>query len=287
MKKLITTLTLSFVFVACGSVPAGDLDPTGTAPPAGTSTPPPAAGPVDNDGDGVLSSKDCNDNNVAIHPYMTEACNGKDDNCNLTVDEGCASTPSGTNPTGTAPTADTDKDGYPDGPSDCAPMNAAVHPGQPEACGNGVDDNCDGVIDENCSTPAPSGTTTAKVELTYPDSVARTLNVQVYDDKSDLGGWWDKSVSSTTTALTVDLAALPTNVCGFRINVTEGNPASSWLCAGNGSTASLDPDAQVKVTFNGQTYGKAQLMTWSPLPLVPTSGCSALLKVNSAAACQP
>jgi hypothetical protein len=33
---------------------------------------------------------------------------------------------------------------------DCDDDNAAVHPGAPEICGNGVDDNCNGLIDEGC-----------------------------------------------------------------------------------------------------------------------------------------
>jgi len=33
---------------------------------------------------------------------------------------------------------------------DCRDDNAAMHPGAPEICGNGVDDNCDGLVDEGC-----------------------------------------------------------------------------------------------------------------------------------------
>ncbi|MDP2305622.1 MAG: MopE-related protein [Pseudomonadota bacterium] len=45
-----------------------------------------------------------------------------------------------------APPTDADGDGAPDD-EDCAPDSAAIHPGAVEAC-NGVDDNCDGAVDE-------------------------------------------------------------------------------------------------------------------------------------------
>ena len=48
-----------------------------------------------------------------------------------------------------AQSADQDGDGVP-WCNDCDDSNASVHPGAPEICGNGVDDNCNGVADENC-----------------------------------------------------------------------------------------------------------------------------------------
>jgi hypothetical protein len=306
MKKcwfLATAVVALLVLANCGGVEADIEDENGgtdsysppdpekdtyAPPPVSEDTtqlpPPPSL--VDNDDDGVLSSKDCNDNNALVHPYATETCNGKDDNCDNVIDEGCASPPS------PSPTTDTDKDGYADGPQDCAPNNANVHPGAVELC-NSIDDDCDGVIDEQCGvtptptpTPTPSTTAIATFTVSYPDNAPRTLNVQVYDDKSDLGGWWDKSASSTSTSVVLSLDAVPDGVCGFRINVSENNPATSWLCTGNGSTASLDPDAGITVVYKGQTYTKGSFMTWSA-PGGTASGCSALLKISTAANCSP
>ncbi len=43
----------------------------------------------DRDGDGFKWCDDCRDDDPAIHLGAAERCNGVDDNCNYTVDEGC------------------------------------------------------------------------------------------------------------------------------------------------------------------------------------------------------
>ena len=43
------------------------------------------------------------------------------------------------------------------GGQDCDDGNLAVKPGGPEVCGNGKDDNCDGVQDEGCAPQSPVG----------------------------------------------------------------------------------------------------------------------------------
>jgi hypothetical protein len=111
----------------------------------------------DKDGDGYKSDVDCNDNDINVHPGATEICNGIDDNCNGQIDEDGAVG-------GKSWYADTDGDGYGDpnqlkaacskptgyvdNSSDCNDKNADINPKATEAC-NGVDDNCDGQIDES------------------------------------------------------------------------------------------------------------------------------------------
>jgi hypothetical protein len=112
---------------------------------------------VDGDGyaleGGLCGAVDCDDAAGAVNPGATEACdNGIDDNCDGRVD---ADDPQCTVCT------DADGDGYAleggvCGAVDCDDGDAAVNPGATEACGNGVDDDCDGLVDTAepvCSAP--------------------------------------------------------------------------------------------------------------------------------------
>ena len=45
---------------------------------------------------------------------------------------------------------DADDDGHTTCAGDCDDGNAAVHPGRSEVCGNSLDDDCDGTVNEGC-----------------------------------------------------------------------------------------------------------------------------------------
>ncbi|MFC1922357.1 MopE-related protein [Chloroflexota bacterium] len=93
---------------------------------------------------GACGLVDCDDGDPAVNPGMSEDCaNGIDDNCDGLIDS-------------QAPACfvctDQDGDGFAVeggtcGLVDCDDGNQAVNPGMSEDCGNGIDDNCDGLVD--------------------------------------------------------------------------------------------------------------------------------------------
>lgn len=108
----------------------------------------------DRDGDGYTADEDCDDNSALINPAMEETCDGIDNNCNGTADEGVQS----------VFYADADDDGfgnaditteacsvpvgYVNNGSDCDDTMETAFPGAEEVC-DGVDNDCDDQIDED------------------------------------------------------------------------------------------------------------------------------------------
>ena len=102
----------------------------------------------------VTNNTDCNDASSLIKPTAIEICNAVDDNCNGQINEGLVFVNY---------YLDSDFDGYGAGTAqssciplgnsyvtnnlDCNNANAAIRPGATETC-NGIDDNCNTLIDE-------------------------------------------------------------------------------------------------------------------------------------------
>ncbi|MCB9291850.1 MAG: T9SS type A sorting domain-containing protein [Lewinellaceae bacterium] len=107
---------------------------------------------LDLDGDGFTaigacfgSADDCDDADGAIFPGAAELCDGIDNNCDGQADEGLS--------------LDADNDGFTaigsceGSADDCDDTDGAIFPGAAELC-DGIDNNCDGQVDEGLSFDA-------------------------------------------------------------------------------------------------------------------------------------
>lgn len=148
---MIRSLILIFLFAAALILPgiSGCEYPTDS----------PTHGAVDADGDGYVSAEtggeDCDDTDAAVHPGVTDSCDGFDTDCDGVVDSDAppwwidrdgdswgdvSSTPiySCTSP----------GDSYIERAADCNDHNVTINPGEAEKC-DGIDQNCNGVVDED------------------------------------------------------------------------------------------------------------------------------------------
>lgn len=114
--------------------------------------------------EGLVSGRDCNDENAAIRPGANESCNGVDDDCDGELDNGLrqtdyypdcdrdgqgdgstAPTPSCAIPA-KAPESCSDGTWEEDDNRDCDDNSASIFVGAPELC-DGVDNNCNGLFE--------------------------------------------------------------------------------------------------------------------------------------------
>ena len=257
----------------------------------------------------VTLNGDCNDASAAIHPGASEVCNGADDNCNGQTDEGLATS---------TYFPDADKDGYGTGAgvSACGPLgantaivggdcddgNANINPAKAEVCGNGVDDNCNGQVDEGCVACAPT---------MLEDFETTNLPAWLFSAGSgSLAKYWNQ-VTGTAPQGKWDLAYIycgfngcvgyhSTSAAGYAAKSTVNVPAGStglsivvdfYPCASANGCSAIDTTAKVTVTINGVAKSlqggvdapARTTLTWSYAPLAAATPMPVVITVQSTA----
>jgi putative metal-binding protein len=120
---------------------------------------------TDGDGDGKrpgIDGGDCNDHDPNVKPGATEVVgNLKDDDCDGLADEDAQNNPS-------TDTTDHDGDGQSMAQGDCDDNDKTVYKGAQEICGDGKDNNCDGVADRTVAStgPDPCGPFVSTADIT-------------------------------------------------------------------------------------------------------------------------
>ncbi len=260
-------------------------------------------GNIDNgfdlDGDGFTTCEgDCDDNNNAVYPGATEVCNGLDDDCNLSIDDGLTFITYYADVDGdtygdagsTASTCDGAPSGYVSDNTDCNDNNPSANPAGTEVC-NSIDDDCDGLIDENLlvagpiSGPAVQCVAVVTGSATY--SIASVADASTYTwsvpaGMTILSGQGTTSIFVSWTPIAAhngiigNLTVTPSNACGagtsssVLIDINYTKPVMPNSVSGPVKVCPGDV-----ATYSTNMIARASYFVWSvPAGMTITSGAS-------------
>ncbi|MBK8683322.1 MAG: putative metal-binding motif-containing protein [Bacteroidetes bacterium] len=181
----------------------------------------------------VADSSDCNDADNSMYPTAIDICNGIDDNCNGLIDEDAIFI---------AYYLDADGDGFGDAETeemfcdipfgyvtdntDCDDTNENIYPGATEIL-NGLDDNCDGVIDEGLSviTLAQNAIKLFPNPANTEIHIEHSLHIISIITRNNLG----EEVAIEFINDVADISAIPPGVYFSEIRAEEGIVVVSWV----------------------------------------------------------
>jgi len=111
----------------------------------------------------VANNDDCDDTDAEIYSDNSETCDGKDNDCDGSVDEGLSTAnyyldadEDGYGDPSDYTTECAQPEGYVDNDEDCDDSKASVRPGRTEICKDLIDNDCDDTVDESdCLLLAP------------------------------------------------------------------------------------------------------------------------------------
>jgi len=187
----------------------------------------------------VADGSDCMDRNSWIHPGAGETCDGVDEDCDGTVDDGAIDMSTwyadadgdGYGEAGSPTSACEPPSGYSADSSDCDDGDASVHPGASETC-DSVDQDCDGTADEGAT------------------------DMGTWYSDADGDGYGDASISSTG-------CSQPSGTVSDGSDCDDGDaaihPGATELCSGVDEDCDGAVDDSGSVTFYGSSGSVSSL----------------------------
>jgi hypothetical protein len=138
--------------------------------------------------------------------------------------------------------------------SDCNDANVAVYPGATELCSNGIDDNCNGLVDTAESTcPAPTGDY-AVTGLGVTGTIALRKAASVYVDVALLTGTGTATLDVTATTTTSRGRTKTVVIAAAAVVGGTGRSSFSWKPSASGTWTI---EARVSDATGGDTNDSA------------------------------
>ena len=198
-----------------------------------------SVGAVDADNDGFAACEECDDGDANAFPGAVEVCDERDNNCDGQIDEGVSATfymdadRDGFGDADFPDSACEQPTGYADNADDCDDGDAVINPAAPEVC-DGIDNDCDALIDDADPSLDASGATTW-----YTDA--------------DSDGYGDSS--------TMMLSCTPPSGAATRGDDCDDgdsavNPGATEVCDG------LDNDCDLLIDDADPTLDSSSATTW-------------------------
>jgi len=106
----------------------------------------------------VTDATDCDDGDGGVSPGAAEVCDGADQDCDASTDEGVTTTyysdadNDGYGTSSTTTQACSEPSGYASNSSDCDDGDSSVNPAGTEVCDGSIDEDCDNSVDEGVSS---------------------------------------------------------------------------------------------------------------------------------------